>query len=136
MKNFCMCLLAVIAMAILAAGAVQAQQIDTRTFSCLGERGVCIRWHNKGSNTWHKIKGLLHNENPYPWGFGSACPDGSDSAANIFLFDDETGTTGIGYIGCLVCISATANLHNVVESQAGTQIFTSYPEWEAAVLRN
>lgn len=131
MKPHVRCLSALFALLLLASCTCMAQGTSAIHVSCWGSRRVCLEWHHKGSNIWHQIKGTRIYEDPYPWGLGSTCPVGYDSTDTIFLFDPESGSTGIGFVGCPVCVGESANSYIAVPNSS-TTVFSDYASWHAA----
>lgn len=134
MKKFWLHLFMVTAIAGSDTTATQAQQRQwTDHISCLGSRGVCVRYRRSPtSNVWYKIPGTRIYEDAYPWGMGRVCPEGKDSTDNIFIFDPGSETTGTGYIGCPVCADNDAGQY-ALAPDVGTRIYMNVEDWENAL---
>ncbi len=137
MRKFLAGLLAIVAIGACGTLAAHAQANEVQQWtdyiSCWGSKGVCVMYRKAPtSNVWFRQGGTRIYEDPYPWGFARACPEGSDVTDNIFIFEPGSETTGIGLIGCPVCGNAQANQYAVARG-AGTQVFDNVEDWEHAL---
>lgn len=137
MRKVFAALLTVMAVGVFDALTVHAQAFEfsqwTDYISCLGSRGICVQYRRSPtSNVWFRHGGTRIYEAPYPWGLARTCPEGSDSTDNIFIFDPDSETTGLGLIGCPVCGNTEANQYAIART-AATQVFDNFEEWEKAL---